>query len=291
MSAYIYALLSNISWGLGAQFYTHYSKKLSPMWTNIFKGTLGFILFGLTAILTGGFTPAPPAAIGLFMLSGFIGLGFADVFLLKSFTQIGPARTMIIFSFQPLIVGVISYFLFGQQVDLYKFLSIIFFLACVIIFTLEGYKKTSKWQFGVLLIALLGVCLDAAGVIITRTAFDASNISSIQANTYRCLGALPAFAIAARIFKVKFFETLRTLKKHSLLNITFGATVGTFCCLMFYLKAVSFGHLATVTAMSMTSVIFSAIFECLFERKWPSKYLLVAFGCFGCAAYILFALG
>ncbi|MDR1684385.1 MAG: EamA family transporter, partial [Elusimicrobiota bacterium] len=75
MPWYIFALLSNFSWGLGSQFYALYSKKLSPVWTNIFKGSFSGALFIITVLLTGGFTKIPPAAAALFLLSGFIGLG------------------------------------------------------------------------------------------------------------------------------------------------------------------------------------------------------------------------
>jgi hypothetical protein len=77
--------LSNFSWCLGTQFYTLYSKKISPVWTNIFKGTLACILFGLAVMLTGGFGVIRPKAIFLFMLSGFIGLGFADILINRYF--------------------------------------------------------------------------------------------------------------------------------------------------------------------------------------------------------------
>jgi hypothetical protein len=40
--------------------------------------------------------------------------------------------------------------------------------------------------------------------------------------------------------------------------------------------------------MSCTAVIFAAAFECLLEKKRPSKYLLAAFGLFLCAIGLLF---
>ena len=288
MSPYIFALLSNFSWGLGAQFYTFYSKKVSPVWVNIFKGTLGCILFGLTVILTGGFSAIPISAIGLFFLSGFIGLGFADTLFFKSFTGIGSSRTLIIVSFETLLVGVMGYYFFGQQISAVKFLSIFFLIACVFLFALESYKKTSKWNWQIILIALGGVVLDALGVIATRAAFNISDAAPLEANAYRCLGAVAAFAITAPVMKVRFFERINRMSSKALLGITIGAIIGTYFALLFHLTALKTGHLATIAAMSCTSVIFAAFFECLFERKLPSKYLLAAIGLFLCAMYFLF---
>lgn len=287
MSPYIFALLSNFSWGLGSQFYAHYSKKLSPVWTTIFKGTLACILFGITVIFTGGFHVIPTGAILLFLLSGFIGLGFADIFFFKAFAVIGASRTIMIVSFETLIVGVLSYFLFGQKIDFTKLSAIIFLIACVFIFALEGYKKTSKWQWGIMLIALLGMFLDALGVIATRAAFNLSDANPLEANVYRCLGGVIAFIILARALKVRFFTKLQRLPPKGKLMITIGGFIGAYLALLFHLSALKSGHLATISAMSCTGVIFAALFESLIEKKWPSKYLLTAFLLFLCAMILL----
>jgi len=288
MSPYIFALLSNFSWGLGAQFYTFYSKKVSPVWANMFKGTLGCILFGATVMLTGGFSALPLSAVGFFLLSGFIGLGFADILFFKAYSVIGSSRTMMIASFEALLIGVMSYYLFGQRVSGIKFLSIFFLIACVFIFALESYKKTSKWNWHIMLIALGGVFLDALGVIATRAAFNISDASAVEANAIRCIGGVAAFVITAPALKVRFFERAKRMPPKALLGITAGTVIGTYLGLLFHLSAIKTGHLATIAAMSCTSVIFAAFFECLIAKKWPSKYLLAAIGLFLCAMFLLF---
>ena len=288
MSPYIFALLANLSWGLSAQFYTFYSKKISPVWVNIFKGILGCILFGLTVILTGGFSAMPLGAIGLFLLSGFIGLGFADILFFKSFSVIGSSRTIIIVSFETLFVGVMAYHFFGQQISGIKFLSIFFLIACVFIFALENYKKTSKWSWHIILIAIAGTFLDSLGVIATRAAFNMSNASPLEANAIRFMGAIAAFVIIAPAMKVRFFNRLGRMSRKALLGITAGAVIGSYLCMLFYLNALKTGNLAIISALLCTGVIFAAFFECLFERKWPSKYLLAAIGLFLCGMFFLF---
>jgi drug/metabolite transporter (DMT)-like permease len=258
---------------------------------NIFKGSFAGILFALTVLLTGGFSAVSWKPATLFMLSGFIGLGIGDIFLLKSFSVIGPSRTIMISAFAPIFVGIMSFFAFGQTLDSSKFISIIFLIACVFIFALENYRQTSKWNFKIMLIALLGVFLDGVGVIISRTAFNASSLGLMEANVYRCLGAVISFLIITRLFKVDFFGHLRQFSKKSLLIVSGGTFVGSYLCLTFYLGAIKTGHLATVSAMVTTGVIFAAMFECLLQKKWPSKYLLGAFGFFLVAIYVLFKAG
>jgi drug/metabolite transporter (DMT)-like permease len=210
---------------------------------------------------------------------------------MKAFAVMGPSRTIMIGSFSPLFVGVMSYFAFGQTISAGKFLSIIFLIACILIFALENFKKTARWDFKIMLIALLGVFTDGVGVIISRTAFNLSGLGTMEANAYRCLGAALSFIIISRFIKVQFFTKLKRLSRRALLTICGGTFVGTCLCLTFYLAAIKTGHLATMSAMTATGVIFAAMFECILQKKWPSKYLLTAFIFFLCAIYILFAAG
>ncbi|MDR0645459.1 MAG: DMT family transporter [Elusimicrobiota bacterium] len=287
MSAYIFALLSNFSWGLSSQSYTLFSKKISPVWTNMFKGVCAGILFGLTVIFSGGFKAISLSAVGLFLLSGFIGLGFGDIFTFKAYSIIGPSRATMISSFRILFVGVMGYVFFGQKVSPSRFISIIFLLVCVFIFALESYKKTAKWHFSAMFMALLGMLFDSVAVIASRAAFDISDINGIEANAYRCVGATCGFIILAQTMKIKFFAKINKIPKKALLLITAGSIIGTYFGLIFYLEAIKRGNLATVSAITTTMVVFTAFFECLFEKKWPSKYLIAAFGCLVCAMYFL----
>lgn len=289
-AAYIYALLSNFSYGLGSQFFAHYSRRLSPAWVTIFKGLTDCLLFLLTVLVFSGFHPIAPSYIGLFMLSGFIGLGIGDIFVMKSFATIGPGRTMMLFAFQPLVVGTFSFFLFEQSLDARKFISIFFFIVCVFIFSLENYKKSGKWSLLPILVALTGMFLDGSGIILTRLAFDgAPAINALEANLYRSLGAVVAFIILCRVIKVDFWANFKKLPLKSKGYMFVGSVLGCYLALLFYLQAIkTTTSLASVSSIAVTGVIFGAFFECLLEKKRPSNYLLAAFGFFFCACYFLF---
>ena len=145
-TAYIYALGANLSFAIGVQFFTHYARNLSSVWVNCFKAIIAAVLFLVTIYTVGGFSPIKYQYLLLFCFSGFLGLGLGDIFLIKSFSLMGPGRTMVLFSFQPLIIGILSYFLFSQTIDTKKFFAILFFIICVFIFSLETYKTKGHWH-------------------------------------------------------------------------------------------------------------------------------------------------
>jgi len=275
---YIYALAANLSFAIGVQFFTHYAKRISSVWVNCFKALVAAGLFLATVLVQGGFHQIDPLFAALFFLSGMIGLGLADICLVKSFSLMGPGRTMMIFGFQPLIIGLISYFAFGQAVEGRKLAAVVFFVACLFIFSLESFRKHGHWNMRASLFALSGVVLDGIGVVITRFVFNANpGIGTTEGNFYRAAGALLLFAVWSRVKPFHFLGKLATLSRVSLFWIILGSFAGTYMSLMFYLNAVRYaGALAAVSGIGITGTLFASAFECLYERKMPSGYLLIA---------------
>jgi drug/metabolite transporter (DMT)-like permease len=288
-TSYIYALSSILLWSLASQAYTKYSQKISAVWVTGFKTYIGFFSFFIMIFLTTGLGIIPTKAVFYFLISGFIGLGIGDIFLIKSFSLMGPGRTMMIFAFQPVFIGILSYFLFQQDLDSKKLISIIFFIICIFIFALEGYKKSGKWHLAPFLFALAGMILDGSGVIITRLGFENSDINATQANLIRFSGGMIAFLILARFVKFNLVENFKTLSGRGKTLMLLAGFFGTFLALWFYLKAIQTGHLASLSGIMITGVVFAALFECIFFKKLPSKYLIVAFGFFLIGIKILFS--
>lgn len=279
---YIYALAANLSFAVGVQFFTHYARRISSVWVNCFKASVAAALFLLTVLAQGGFHRIDPGFAGLFLLSGMVGLGLADVCLVKAFSLMGPGRTMMIFGFQPLIVGLLGYFALGQAVEGRRLAAVVFFVACIFIFSLESFRKQGHWNMRACLFAVGGVALDGLGVIITRFAFDANpGLDTTEGNFYRAAGALLLFAGLSRVRPFRFFDRLGSLGRRGVLWMTLGSAAGTYLSLMFYLNAVRYaGALAAVAGIGVTGTLFSSAFECAFERKMPSRYLLAALAFF-----------
>lgn len=276
--AYLFALAANLSFAIGVQFFSHYAKVMSSRWVNCYKGVVAALLFAVTVLAQGGFHAVAPASAALFFLSGMMGLGLADLFLIKAFSMMGPGRTMMLFGFQPVIIGVASYFLFGQAIDARKFYAIAFFVVCLYIFSLESFRRQGHWNIKASLFALGGVALDGLGVLVTRYAFNSSpGIGTTEGNLYRALGALLLFGFISRIKPFGFRAGIKELGPRGLLWITVGAVAGTYLSLMFYLSAIRYsGALAAVSGIAITGTLFASLFECVAARKAPSGYLLLA---------------
>jgi drug/metabolite transporter (DMT)-like permease len=279
MNAYILTLFANLSFSLGSQFFTHYSRKFSSTWMNTYKALVAAFCFGLVILITEGFRPIELRVFCWFLLSGFIGLGLGDILLLKAYEKIGPGRTMVLFGFHPIVIGLLAYIIFDQSLKLKSIWAIVFFIGTLAVFSLESFKKQGHWDLSGLVFAFGGMLLDASGVLITRFAFEqTTNLTAFEGNFYRCLGALFSYFIIHLFFPFQFKSRFYSLDKKSKFYVFLGAFLGTFLSLALYLQAIKMtDNLAGISAIAITGVIFSSAFECIWEKKRPSVYLVCAF--------------
>lgn len=286
--ALLLALGATLSFASASMIFAIYSKKISVIWMNCFKAVTAFVALAVTVpFLTGWHHAETRSIIGL-LLSGWIGLNLGDLFLLSAFTRIGAARTLILFGFQPLMVGVGAYFLFGQKIPPERLLAVVFLIACLFTFSLEKYRENKSWEFTGLFHALLGVALDTCGILITRAAFSNSpEISPLEGHFYRCAGAVAGFAVLAYFRPFDFRKNFQLQLPKAKFVLIGASLAGTYLSLALYLSAIKIGQLASISSIAITGPIFATTLEHVIHRKAPSRYLLIAFFFFAIGFFIL----
>lgn len=208
-------------------------------------------------------------------------MGVGDIFLLTAYARMGAARTLILYGFQPLFLGVAARFLFQQDLSWLRLLAVIFFIACLFIFSFERYRQEGRWEIWGLVAALAGVILDNTGVLMSRWSFDqAAELSVYQANFIRCTGALFLFVCIGRVQEVRLAAGWCSISSKSRFLVGGAAVLGCFVSLVLYLSAIRIGHLASVSALGAAGPIFTAGLECAVTRKPPSRYLVAALAVF-----------
>jgi len=288
--AYLYAFGATLCFALASVGFAHYARKISPLWMNAFKASIAFVCFGVIFVLSGEYDSLPEArSFWAFLISGFLGLNVGDLFLMRAFATIGTARTLIIFSFQPLILALFAFVLFSQALDPSKLAAVFIMIAGVIITTYEKFRKERRWEWKGPFYALAGVFLDSVGILLTRFAFDSdASVGVFEGNFYRCLGAVVGFALISVFFPIRVIPHLKTMPLSSRWLVLGAAFLGTVVSLSLYLSAVRVGILATVTAIAGTSPLFAALIESLVTGKRPSVYLLLSLCLFAFGFWLLF---
>jgi len=276
--AYFYVLCGNLFFAASSIIYAQFAKKQGIFWMNFTKALVALVSCFVFLSILGWWTQAPSLLIWPFLVSGFVGLAFGDIFLIGAFARIGSARTMILWGFQPIFVSVGSYFFLNEKFDFTQIIAMFLLISCLISFSFEGFKRRGHWEIAGLGFALFAVFLDAIGLFFSRYGFESnSHLMPLEGHFYRCVGAMAGFLILQKFNPIRFYSTFKSLQLTDKYLVLLASFFGTFLSIFFSLMAVQIGHLPTIAALSITTPLFTATFEHIYERRWPSKIFLFAF--------------
>ena len=286
-SVYILALAANLFFSTASLVFSVYAKKFSAWWINQVKVAIAILLFGAATWYT-GLTPISVTALSFLMLSGFIGLCIGDLFLFRAYTTLGAGRSLVLFSFQPLLLGVYGWFFLSQTFNTAQVLAVLCMVACLGVFLLERNKLTGQWDLRSFLWAFTGIALDAIGVMLTRQAYELTPaMETMQVNLIRCAGAMIGFLIIRPKGLVQVVKDITVMKPREKFLVIIACVCGTFISLSLYLTALKYAHVASLTAVAITGPVWVSLLECIWEKKLPNRYLTTAFLFFILGFYLM----
>ena len=281
LTPYLLAIGANLCFGTASIAFSDYARRFSATRVNQLKVSIAFAGFLVTFLAFETFTPLPPAGHAYLLASGFVGLFFGDFFLFRSMAELGPSRTLVLYTFEPLLVGLYGYFFLRQGLSPYQVLAVLCMVACVLTFMLERNRQTGSFGLRSFAFAFLGVFLDAVGVMLSRQAYEQdAGLGSFQVNLTRTLGALAGFFFLSPKFPLLLVKDLGNLAPRGRWTALGACVLGTFLSLSLYLSALKTAHVATLTAISITSPVWVSLIEHVRAREWPNRYLWAAFSLF-----------
>lgn len=279
---------ANLAFSTSSIFFSYFAHKFSSAWINQAKVVIALLCFVLAASFTGVWIKIDLHSLVYLLVSGFIGLCFGDLLLFRAFIRLGPARTLVMFSFGPLILGIYGFLLLGQHFTFNQTLAVICMIFCIFIFMLEKKDVSGSWELKSFLLAFSGILLDAGGVMLTREAFEfQTGLHSFQVNTIRCLGAIAGFVLIRPKGYFELYHSVSKLVTKDKFLLVGCCVSGTFISLSLYLTAVKHAHLGTLTAISITGPVWVSLIECIYNKRLPNLYLLSAFSFFLVGFYFM----
>lgn len=288
IEVYALAIGANLTYSTASMIFSVYAKRFSSMWVNQIKVLTAFVAFLVAVSFSQRIVSVSPTVVGLLFLSGFMGLCFGDIFLYRAFTTLGPARSLVLYSFQPLMLGLYGYFFLSQLFSLNQTLAVICMVICIFIFMLERNKTTGSWDVRSFIWAFLGITLDAIGVMLTREAYELNTgLETFQVNVIRCLGALFGFFVLNPKSYFALTKDLKALRKREISLLIGASFCGCFLSLTLYLAALKHAHVGTLTAIAITGPVWVSLLECIYHKRLPNLYLLVAFAFFLTGFYLM----
>ena len=163
----IYALLTAVCWSFAVILFELSSNKLNPLQINIVKNSFGVVGFIITIFIFN--IPYPDFSnenLVVLAISGFIGVGVADLCFLESLKKIGSSLSAIVATVYAPSVFIIAYIFFNEIITLNVYIGASLILGGIVVSTYNFPKQITSSEFftGVLLGALAQV-FTAASVL------------------------------------------------------------------------------------------------------------------------------
>jgi drug/metabolite transporter (DMT)-like permease len=278
---YMLAIGANLCFGTASIAFSRFAKSHSANWINQLKVSVAFVCFLLAFFLVEHYTALSLSGNLYLFGSGFIGLCIGDLFLFKAMGTLGPARTLVLYSFQPFLLAIYGYLFLSQSLSIYQMLAILCMVGCVFTFVWERNRTHGRFDLLAFSTAFLGIFFDAIGIMMSRQAYEGSPaLGSFQANTMRAAGALIGFFLIRPSSYAALFKDVKNMKRPDRALVLWACFLGTFVSLSLYLRAIKTAHMATLTAVSITLPIWVSLIEHVKLGTCPNRYLWFAFGLF-----------
>ncbi|MBD3161678.1 MAG: EamA family transporter, partial [Candidatus Eisenbacteria bacterium] len=225
---------------------------------NLFKTGFCLPLFLATTVLAGRSLAMPPAAAGVLLFSGVIGMSIGDTFYFTGLARIGARRALMILTLSPLFAGALSAAAGQDLPGPVGSVGIGCVVAGLILVLRErpvGVARPERFGSGIALAFGASFC-QALGIILTKEGLQETGV--LEASTVRILGGvIGILAIAA--LRGRLRRTVgEALRPPALARIIPATLMGTYIGFFLLQAAVQETEPAVAAALTGTSPLFVA---------------------------------
>ena len=255
-----------LAWAIAVILFKRSGESLGPFALNLFKNALTLPLMLATAWLMPG--PAwpdfPPAAIGLMLLSGLIGIGIGDTLYFRALNQIGAARLGIAGMLYSPFVILLSMLFLGERLDARQWLGIGAVLSGVVLVNRPDRMapKISREDLRGVLHAVAAIGLMAVGIVMAKPLLEAWDF--LWGVTLRLVGGLlgQLLMVAWRGSASSLCAEYRKVSHWPF--IVGGALMGTYVSMLLWLAGYKYTLASVAAVLNETAAIFILLLAAMF---------------------------
>jgi len=281
----ISALCAAIFWSIAVIIFKSASTEITPFLITPLKNTIALICFATLflyceiPIWYDGFSSIDYLKI---IISGFLGMGLADVIFLYALSKIGANRIALVNCFEPAVIYIFSTIMLGTILNLKQLLGFVIVLIAILIITYEkdvDQIKPSIKKKGISL-QIIAVILSSFGIVLIKPVLAKVNNSIDLQLWVTAFRLFPGFIIAWVIFLFQDnkLNLLQPLKKSKILKqIIISSGLGTFVALSFWI--IGYANIEkppVASILGQTSVIFIILLSWIFLKEAITKVRLIS---------------
>lgn len=260
------ALAAAFGWVGSSVFLERASKETGTLAVNLIRLIVAMFFLGIITYLKRRLVlplDVTKESFKFLSISGLFGLFLGDFFLYKSYIKIGPRITLLVMTFTPIAVSILSFFILGEKMEGFKILGVVLTIIgiTVVILRKKNDKEFSKVGFGYALLAMLG---ESLGIIFTRLgSIDYDSFATIQVRT---IPAILAFIIYISLKKEWSNIKEGVINKKGMIYIVLGTVVATLGVTAL-VEAMKYANVGIVSTLAATSPILIIPISIIFFKE------------------------
>lgn len=260
------ALAAAFGWVGSSVFLERASKETGTLAVNLIRLVIAMLFLGvITYVKRGLILPldVTKESFKFLSISGLFGLFLGDFFLYKSYIKIGPRITLLVMTFSPIAVSILSFFILGEKIEGFKVLGMLLTIIgiAIVILKKKNDKEFSKVGFIYALLAMLG---ESLGIVFTRLgSIDYDSFATIQVRT---IPAVLAFIVYISLKKEWSNIKEGILNKKGMIYIVLGTIVATLGVTAL-VEAMKYANVGIVSTLAATSPILIIPISIIFFKE------------------------
>lgn len=260
------ALAAAFGWVGSSVFLERASKEAGTLAVNLIRLVIAMLFLGVITYVKRGLVlplDVTKESFKFLSISGLFGLFLGDFFLYKSYIKIGPRITLLVMTFSPIAVSILSFFILGEKIEGFKVLGMLLTIIgiAIVILKKKNDKEFSKVGFIYALLAMLG---ESLGIVFTRLgSIDYDSFATIQVRT---IPAILAFIVYISLKKEWSNIKEGILNKKGMIYIVLGTIVATLGVTAL-VEAMKYANVGIVSTLAATSPILIIPISIIFFKE------------------------
>ena len=281
----IAALIAALCWSIAVIIFRSASKEISPFLITALKNTIAFIsfiIFFLFLDVPLWYYDFDMADYITILISGVLGMGFADILFIFALSKIGANRIAIINCFEPTVIYLFSILILGTFLNVQQLLGffIVIFSILIISYEKDFDDIDSLVKKKGILLQITAVFLSSFGIVIIKPILSTINFSIEMQLWVTAFRLFPGLIVAwiVFLFQKNKFILLMPLKKPKLLwKIIISSGLGTFVALSFWI--IGYANIEKppiASIIGQTSTIFILLLSWIVLKEKITKIRLIS---------------
>jgi drug/metabolite transporter (DMT)-like permease len=276
----ILSLASAVVWALSVVLFRIAGDKdnVHPLAMNLFKNWLALILLTATVAVIGGGVPALSAkTVGIFIVSGILGIALSDWLFFTALVKLGAELTAIVdCAYSPFVI-ILSFLFLGERMNAVQIVGVMLIVAAVLLITQK--KNDEKISRRNLLtgvgIGIVSMLLTAGGIVLAKPFLP--GVPVIWATLIRMIGG----AVAGTILwgaHPRRREILRPLRPGPEYKILLPASfLSAYLSVLIWTAGMKYTQASIASALNQLNTIFIFLLAALIlkEKITPLKLAAV----------------